>query len=609
MVLRRLFASALVGALLLTNVPLTINAEEVSGTGTGNAESSFDSSVMYSSADLVVMIPDEVPLELNDAGDAFEGKGFVTAWGKVATSSILTVTTDTSITYTHELSSLIKADATVSFGTNGVSTWNGTELRANVEAIQKVGYDVIAEVPLENITDIGTYRSVINFNISLDYEDNDDSGDEPGDEDDDTVVDYIDGEEDYIYYQKTYNGVEGYAVYGLSDNGLAKASATAEAGETFVLDVPNTYNGMPVVALDFGGSNVGGLSFSAVEPEKYHDISLVCGDNVLYIEGAWNDTIAANSFVNKITNITLNSGVLNISNDAFKNATGLKTITLPASLTSIGSSAFANTTSLETIVFEEGFNANLGDYVFGNSGVKELSLPSSMTSFNLSAFRDSNLSVVHFDNVSASVEVNGNADYKQYLDFTDVDYLGLRGDSYKVVATLDEDYNIHVANDADLAVWGTDSYDYIDKYQSNGSIIILEEGITTIATSLRTAKVQLPSTITDITKGGVFTKATLTGDTDFRDVTLIEDSNVFGNVKAENLTLLAGQFDNMGDNVQITNLYIENVGGCTYNNYTKFTDVQNIYFSGSEDEWNTFKSKLIDFDSTFTGTIHFNQSF
>lgn len=632
MKMKRLVTNLLVGCLLLTNAPLPAFAEEV-GTGTSNTDSSFDSSVMYNSADLVVMIPDEVPLELNDAGDAFEGSGFVTAWGNAANSQEVKVTVGTSIKYQHSVDSSITVDATVSFDgdfdTLGYDisrtevidkvTWGGETLRNNIDAVQKVGDNVEVYVPLSQVSDIGTYNSVIPFNIEVGTIEDGDLGDDDGDDDDEggEVVDVISNENDYVYYEDTYNGVEGYAVYGLSEEGLAKASATADAGQTFTLDMPDTYNGKPVIALDFNkNATSNAQDFNTVfSDSKYNDIAVVTGANTLYVEGTWN---TGTTFLQKVSSIDLNDGLVEIQSEAFKNKSGetsaLRSVSIPASLTTIGSDAFANHSNLESVTFAEGFSASIGNGAFGSSAIKEVSVPNSMINFNIKAFNGSPLAIVYFNNSVENISINGNG--YSILDFTDETYLGYVGDSYKITGIyVDDNYNIHVPSSEVSASFGSSLRSYLAAYQANvGGILILDEGVTDI--NCRFGKegvtIQLPSTITAISGDRALYGTTLIGDTDLREVT-ISSSGALGDIRVETLVLDYESLDSFTGTPQINNLYID-LGVSDFEDLPSSTSmtmssISNIYFEGGDTEWTTVKTLLKYYDSSFTGNLYLNHPY
>lgn len=629
--MKRLVTGLLAGCLLLTNAPIPTFADEV-GTGTSDVESSFDSSVLYNSADLVVMIPDEVSLELNDSGDAFEGSGFVTAWGNAANSQEVKVTVDTAIEYQNAADSSITVDAVVSYDGDyntvgydisrsevvSVATWSGTTLRENVDATQKVGDDVEVYVPLSEVSDIGTYNSVIHFNIEVGIVEDGGSGDDSGEEEGGEVVNIISDENDYVYYEDTYNGTEGYAVYGLSDTGLAKASATADAGQTFTLDVPDTYNGKPVITLDFGYSS---NDFGRVlADEKYRDIAVISGENIQYIEGAWNDS-SARTFMSKVSSIDLNDGLVEISADAFRinsgSNSGLESISIPASVTTIGSSAFAYQTSLTEVIFEDGINADIGNLAFTESGVERLVIPSSMTTFNAYAFRDTNLYYVSVSNNVENVTISNNFSYNRgvLLDFNNTDYLDYAGDSsYVFSGTMDENGDLHITNDSQMSAIGSSIYSSLVYYQAkNNSKLILDEGVTTVGVRLGNTgvSIQVPSTLTTVSKKLAFYGATFVGDADFRGVN-ISASDVLGITKADNLYINAVHVPTLGGTPEITNLYISNAedgsSGSGSSTSINMSNIQNIYFGGTEADWETLKTKFSNYN-TFTGNVYFNQSF
>lgn len=163
---KRFFAGLMASLVAMSSLQITTFADTVNGIGTGTADTNFSSNDMFA-GDLVVLIPDDITLELNQDGDYLTGNGIVTAYGVAPTSKMLTVTTNPSITYKHSKDASIKVGADVTFGSSCTAIWSGEVLRSNVSATDKVGYDVTANVTVEDIDDIGTYNSEILFDIEL----------------------------------------------------------------------------------------------------------------------------------------------------------------------------------------------------------------------------------------------------------------------------------------------------------------------------------------------------------------------------------------------------------------------------------------------------------
>ena len=745
---KQLFALLLVSVLTLTSLPISVHAEEVTEAGSSTTDTSFDSSDLFD-GELIVMIPDEVPLELSDDETAFEGSGFVTAWGTAAASTVLNVTTDTEITYTHELSSSVKVNADVAFGTDGTASWDGTTLRSNVSAVQKAGFDVTASVLVSEIPDIGTYTSVIPFNIEVvkadavtyymgykyvtvqSYTDDDDtihyeylpSGDTVAElqafstnrEDlenagydyvvaststslnvpeqvngidvvgvslnsffaNDEISSYVTSvilpasvegieltdntastsetvitsynyrtavklsksiptnavirfifqdTEMFLYYADTYNGVEGYACCGLSTYGIS----VLEKADTSVvtLEIPDTYKDKPVITLDYTrqGSTVNeGMSFvDTFEEDVYSDIALVCGDNILYVEGAFNSTVAAKSFAPKITSLELNEGLVEIYYDAFKGCSNLQSINIPASITTIGSGAFNGCTSLDSLVFNEGFDGTSlpSSSVFTGAKIGKVSFPSSVTTLNMTSLSGAGVVVLDFDNNYEDMTLSGSAAStytNPIIEFNDVSYLGVLSSDYKCTnLSYDEDYNIHIeASDitADNKLdAGSSVYKYLCGFCALAdSKIIFEEGITHISrymvevpANYATVTVQLPSTITTLTgENALYGDIIVTGDTDLRGVTL--GKYALDGATIENLTVYTYQTNTMyvatqSKDTNVTNLYLALSDDETVDSITLRDSYTNVYFEGTEEE---FLALVPNYAEDFSCNVYF----
>lgn len=87
-----------------------------------------------------------------------------------------------------------------------------------------------------------------------------------------------------------------------------------------------------------------------------------------------------------ITSLTIESGVVTISDNAFANCTKLVSVSLPDTLQEIGESAFSSCTALTSITIPEGV-CDLGPNAFHYcTGLTEVFLPASLTSIGAGAF-------------------------------------------------------------------------------------------------------------------------------------------------------------------------------------------------------------------------------
>ena len=164
---KRVIAGLLASVLLMSNsMNVFANSVGVSdSTGSGNSPTNFIASSAILGGDLIVTVPDD--LTLSKSGTNMTGTGTVTAEGNVNPGSVLTVSTDTTITYVNQSDNTITVPATVTFGTDGSVSWTAEELMSNLTADPKLGYDVTATIPMTSIQYIGDYKSNIVFNIAF----------------------------------------------------------------------------------------------------------------------------------------------------------------------------------------------------------------------------------------------------------------------------------------------------------------------------------------------------------------------------------------------------------------------------------------------------------
>ena len=89
-----------------------------------------------------------------------------------------------------------------------------------------------------------------------------------------------------------------------------------------------------------------------------------------------------------LTSITIPNSVASIGDEAFSDCTSLTSITIPNSVTSIGKYAFYNCTSLTSITIPNSV-ASIGDEAFSNcTSLTSVTIPNSVTSIGVGAFED-----------------------------------------------------------------------------------------------------------------------------------------------------------------------------------------------------------------------------
>ena len=156
---KRVLASLMCGLMLIPSNSLVAFAS------TSETPVTFTATAEMLGGDLVINIPDSVSLSKD--GNNFVGTGTVSAQGVTNPTAVLSVSTNTTLAYVNQSDTSIKANASVSFGTDGTAQWTASELKANVDASDKKSFQVTATVPMSEIEYIGEYASNIVFNISL----------------------------------------------------------------------------------------------------------------------------------------------------------------------------------------------------------------------------------------------------------------------------------------------------------------------------------------------------------------------------------------------------------------------------------------------------------
>jgi len=135
------------------------------------------------------------------------------------------------------------------------------------------------------------------------------------------------------------------------------------------LDIPSTYNGLPV-------TSIGTFSF----PYCPHLTSITIPNSVT--------SIGTQAFYQctGLTSITIPGSVISIGRSAFSYCSSLTSITIPGSVTSIESGAFSYCSSLTSITIPDGVTS-IGGFAFqGCSYLTSITIPDGVTSIEYGAF-------------------------------------------------------------------------------------------------------------------------------------------------------------------------------------------------------------------------------
>ena len=135
------------------------------------------------------------------------------------------------------------------------------------------------------------------------------------------------------------------------------------------LDIPSTYNGLPV-------TSIGYLAFQDC-------ISLT---SINIPNGVTSIKMSAFYYCSSLSSITIPDSVTSIGNNAFGNCRNLSAVLIPNSVISIGAGAFQYCTSLTNIIIPEGITAIEYITFYYCSNLIDVTIPDSVTSIGSGAF-------------------------------------------------------------------------------------------------------------------------------------------------------------------------------------------------------------------------------
>lgn len=328
----KLMAGLLTTALLIGNT-MPAFAADISVTGdtaTGSTPTEFSVDEEALGGGLVVTIPASLDLTADvDSGD-YVANDVVSAYGNIDACKAVTVSTGEEITYTNSSDASITVDGAVTFGTDGSELWTAQQTKDSITNLDSRTIGVTVEK--EDVEYIGTYESTVYFDISLDY---------------------IVSPASWFSWQ-------------VGDTSVAIDGISRQATSMDII-VPSTYQGLPVVSANFGGSRV---------------TSVVLPDSITTIDDY------AFSDCQYLASVTMSNNVTEIGEGAFmftEDTTALASITLPNSLTSLGKWAFYGCSALTSVTYNDveytsvsaletaltTAGVTLGDSVFEGTGLTD----------------------------------------------------------------------------------------------------------------------------------------------------------------------------------------------------------------------------------------------
>ena len=166
---------------------------------------------------------------------------------------------------------------------------------------------------------------------------------------------------------------------------------TGYSGADKFINIPSSYNGYPVIAIDYNAFNACNTFSTIYIPDSITSIGeqafFGCGITSITIPESVT-SIGNSAFCNcsSLTSITIPNGVTSIKSYAFKGCSSLTSITIPNSVTSIEQGAFAECTSLQNITIPNNVT-NIGDKVFSECrSLTSITIPNGVINIGYSAF-------------------------------------------------------------------------------------------------------------------------------------------------------------------------------------------------------------------------------
>ncbi len=143
-----------------------------SDTADGETLTKFEVDNTILGGDLIVSIPAEMTLEYDATSETMTKADYVSASGRCGANQKLEIRTATSITYKDDKKAEITVPGTVAFGVaeddKQLENWTAVELLTGVKTPDSiVKKDISATVQKSDIDYIGSYSSVIQYNITV----------------------------------------------------------------------------------------------------------------------------------------------------------------------------------------------------------------------------------------------------------------------------------------------------------------------------------------------------------------------------------------------------------------------------------------------------------
>ena len=381
---KRFMAGLLAGMMII--VPINVKAEEAL----------YSTYTFTDMNDLIVSIP--ANLQLSYSNGVFTGTDSVQVSGtntSIADYSVDITVDNTNIEYIHESDNTAKATGVVTFGTDGVESWDKDEVADSVAKDISVEVSTFPEVE-------GKYSSIISYTINVN----------------ETL------KED-VYFTKTVDdNTMTCEITGLTDAGKAWVisevtggtravdieDTTKAAGELKIPEIlvvnnkkytvtsigANAFKGNTDITSVTMADSVTKLGY-AVFYECSNLVTCQLSDNITEWGQAdvSSEDVGGSTFwkCTNLTTINIPNGVTVIPRSCFGYCSALKSIEIPANNIELGHQAFA-WSGLESINLPEGtifggsvaYSTALGKQFYGCASLKTINIPSSVTIISYGAF-------------------------------------------------------------------------------------------------------------------------------------------------------------------------------------------------------------------------------
>ncbi|MCD8149439.1 MAG: leucine-rich repeat protein [Clostridiales bacterium] len=346
-----------------------------------------------------------------------------------------------------------------------------------------------------------------------------------------------------------------------------------------------------------------------------------CGDNVswelssdyiLTISGTgnMNSNAYCENYCEKITEVVIQDGVTSVGDGAFFNCTNLKNITIPDSVTSIGECAFFGCTGLTKVVIPDGVTAIGGSAFNGCTGLTEMEIPDKVTEIEDATFYQcTGLTKVTIPEGVTYIGANAFCGCIGLTEVTipvTVTSTG-RGAFYGCTALADIEIPVSLISIEEETfgdtAWIESQGDFVVvngillDYQGTDAVITVPDTVTTIGDCAfqdctGITSVSMADSVTTINHGAFLACTGLTSVVIPDSVTSVGNSLFYGCTSLTSVTL-SDNITEIGSYTfynckSLTTISIPfSVVTIKSNAFSKCSALENVYYAGSESDWDS----------------------